>query len=172
MLTFLKSLFAGAEAPLLKTPASYPGTMAEMVEYLVLLQAPGTAPGSNRKDNLVRLATTLGNDPYCLGYLTGMLECLCHQWEVPAPEQRLVMGSATTLLFRDLLDKCCDPRRATVIEDAAFNGLLAFGSDPAFQRGKFDGCSELTRYSATKEQQDMPAKLHDRLRQLATSACN
>lgn len=141
--------------------------MAEMVEFLILLQMQGTAPVSGKSGNLLRLATTLSQDPYCLGYLTGMFDSLCHQWEVPASERRLVIGSAATLMFRDLLDTCCDPRRTAAIEDAAFNGVLTFANDAAFLRGKFDGCSELTRYTATKNRDDMPARLHDRLKHLA-----
>lgn len=145
--------------------------MAEMVEYLILLQAPGTAPGGSRHGKLLGLTTTLSTDPYCLGYMTGMFDSLCHQWDVPACERRLVIGSAATLMFRDLLETCCEPRRGAAIEDAAFNGVLAFANDPAFLRGKFDGCSELTRYTATREREDMPARLHERLKHLAATPC-
>ena len=144
--------------------------MAEMVEYLILLQTCGTAPSRGRKDNLLRLGTLLSEDPYCLGYLHGMFDSLCEQWDVPAAERRLVVGTASTLMFRDLLDGCCDPRCIGKIEDAAFNGVHAHADGVAFQRGKFDGCTELTRYTATKEQIHMPSRLHDRLKQLAEAA--
>lgn len=170
MLTFLKNIFGGADASLLHTPIPYPKTMAEMVEFLVLLQAPGTAPESGKSGNLLRLTTTLSKDPYCLGYLTGMFDSLCHQWDVPAGERRLVIGSASTLLFRDLLNTCCDPRSASRIEDDAFNGALTLANDAAFLRGKFDGCSELTRYTATKRRDDMPVRLHERFKHLAALA--
>ncbi|HEY0845054.1 MAG TPA: hypothetical protein VGE12_06780 [Noviherbaspirillum sp.] len=171
MLKLLKTLLTGVDAPLLNTPTSYPGAMAEMVEYLILLQTPRSSSGRGKNAVLLQLATTLSKDPYCLGYVTGMFECLCHQWEVPPGEHRVVMGSATTLLVRDLLDSCGDPRSTTHIEDAVFNGALAFAGDPAFQRGKFDGCSELTRYAATKEQTDLPEGLHQRLVELMASTC-
>jgi hypothetical protein len=170
MLKFLKSLFGNNDTPALPSPVAYPRPMAEMVEYLILLQTQGTAPSRGRKGSLLRLGTTLSEDAYCLGYLQGMFDALCHQWEVPANEQRLVIGSAFTLMFRDLLEGCCDPRRASVIEDKAFNQVHALAGDAAFLRGKFDGCSELTRYTATKDARDMPAKLHDRLKQLASSS--
>lgn len=171
MLKFLKDLFKAAEAPLLQTPVGYPGAMAEMAEYLILLQAKGTAIGQGRNDTLVRVASTVSSDPYCLGYMTGMFEALCEQWEVPPPERRLVTGSAMTLMFRDMLDACGDTRRTTVIEDAAFNGVLNHAGDPVFSRGRFDGCSELTRYAATREQMDIPARLRERLLQVAAPAC-
>lgn len=171
MLKFFKGLFTGTETPFLQTPVGYPGAMAEMAEYLILLQAKGTAIGRGKNDTLVRLATTMSRDPYCLGYMTGMFEALCEQWEVPAQERRLVTGNATTLMLRDMLDGCEDTRRVTLIEDAAFNGLLTHASDPAFTRGRFDGCSELTRYAATKEQADMPSRLRERFLQIATPAC-
>lgn len=168
MLKYLKGLFTGTETPFLQTPASYPGAMAELAEYIILLQAKGAVAGNGRKDTVVRLATMLSRDPYCLGYLTGMFESLCQQWEVPAQEQRLVAGSATTLLLRDLLESCQDTRRVAFIEDAAFNGALNYASDPGFVRGRFDGCSELTRYATTKEQADMPLKLRERLQAINT----
>lgn len=168
MLKYLKGLFTGTETPFLQTPASYPGAMAELAEYIILLQAKGTVAGNGRNDTLVRLATTLSRDPYCLGYVAGMFESLCQQWEVPAQECRLVAGSATTILLRDLLESCKDTRRVTFIEDAAFNGLLNYASDPGFVRGRFDGCTELTRYATTKEQADMPLKLRERLQAINT----
>jgi hypothetical protein len=170
VLKFLKSLFGAADAHLPTSPVAYPRPMAEMVEYLVLLQTQGTAPSRGRKGNLLRLGRILSEDAYCLGYLNGMFDALCLQWDVPAAEHRLVTGSACTLLFRDLLDGCCDLRTASVIEDAAFNNTNALGGDQAFLRGKFDGCSELTRYTATKNLKDMPAMLHERLKQLAEAA--
>lgn len=170
MLKFLKNLVGRADAPLPASPVAYPRPMAEMVEYLVLLQTQGTAPGRGRTGNLLRLGAALSEDPYCLGYVAGMFDCLCHQWDVPVDERRLVIGSATTLLFRDLLDACCDQRRAGAIEDAAFNGMRRYAGDLEFARGKFDGCSELTRYTATKEPADMPGRLHERLKQLAAAA--
>lgn len=171
MLKFLKSLFPDNDAPFLQTPVTYPGAMAEMVEYLILLQAPRSAANAGKSGNLLRLADTLSKDPYCLGYMAGMFESLCHQWEVTATERRLVIGSATTLMFRDLLDKC-DPRSALSIEDAAFNSALMYAADPAYLRGKFDGCTELTRYAATKDQRDMPAQLQQHLQHLTESACS
>jgi len=170
VLKFFKDLLGGAKAPLLDTPASSPRHMAELVEFLILLQAPGTAPASGKKGNLLRLATSLSQDPYCLGYMMGMFDSLCQQWEVPASEQRVITGSACTLLFRDLLENVCDLRHAATIEDAAFNGARQHASDPAFQRGKFDGCSELTRYMATKKRDDMPLRLHVRLKELLAQA--
>lgn len=171
MLKILKGLFTAAETPFLQTPVSTPGAMAEMAEYLILLQAKGTTIGHGKNDTLLRLASTISTDPYCLGYMTGMFESLCEQWEVPAQERRLVTGSATTLMLRDMLESCNDTRRVTLIEDAAFNGVLNHASEPAFSRGRFDGCSELTRYAATREQSDMPSRLRDRLLQLAAPAC-
>ena len=170
MLKFLKALAGTPAAPLPVSPVAYPRPMAEMVEYLVLLQTQGTAPSQGRKGSLLRLGRTLSEDAYCLGYVQGMFDALCHQWEVPAAERRLVIGSASTLMFRDLLDGCCDLRTITVIEDTAFNRMHAYAGDPDFLRGKFDGCSELTRYTATRESKDMPALLHGRLRQLAEAA--
>ena len=171
VLKFLKKLVASPKAaPPVPSPVAYPRPMAEMVEYLVLLQTCSTAPSRGRQGNLLRLAMLLAEDPYCLGYLHGMFDSLCEQWQIPAAERRLVVGTASTILFRDLLDGGCDPRTIGKLEDAAFNGLLAFANDPAFQRGKFDGCTELTRYTATKEQRDMPSRLHERLRQLAEAA--
>lgn len=171
MLKLLKNFLAGVDAPLLQTPASFPGAMAEMVEYLILLQTPRSSSGRGKNAVLLQLATTLSKDPYCLGYVTGMLESLCHQWDVPPGEQRVVMGSATTLLVRDLLDSCGDPHSTTHIEDAVFNGVLNFACDADFQRGKFHGCSELTRYATTKEQSDLPEGLHQRLVELMASTC-
>lgn len=144
--------------------------MAEMVEFLALLQMQATAPGEQKGGNLLRITTALSEDAYCLGYLTGMFESLCHQWEVPANEQRVVIGSAFTLLFRDLLENRCDIRQAAAIEDAAFNSARRFANDPVFLRGKFDGCSELNRYTATKSRDDMPVQLHHRLKQLVVAA--
>lgn len=168
MLKYLKTFFASPDAPFLQTPVTYPGAMAEMVEYLILLQAPGTAPGRGKNGALLDIATALSRDAYCLGYVSGLFDALCHQWEVPVSEQRLVIGSASTLMFRDLLDTC-DPRSASAIEDAAFNSALMHAADPAFLRGKFDGCSELTRYTATKDQKDLPTRLHERLLHLASA---
>ena len=173
VLNFLKILVGARAAANFDSgpgPIAYPRPMAEMAEYLILLQTRGTAPSRGRNGNLLRLATFLGEDPYCLGYLHGMFDSLCEQWEVPASERRLVVGTASTILFRDLLEGCCDPRTVGRLEDAAFNGLHAFANDPSFRRGKFDGCSELTRYTATKEQGDMPVRLHARLKQLAEAA--
>lgn len=167
MLNFLKNLVGSPGTPQQPGPVAYPRPMAEMAEYLILLQTCGTAPSRGRQGNLLRLATLLGEDPYCLGYLHGMFDSLCEQWEVPAAERRLVVGTASTILFRDLLDGCCDPRTVGTIEDRAFNGLLVHAADPAFRQGKFDGCTELTRYTATKDQGDMPSRLHARLKQLA-----
>lgn len=144
--------------------------MAEITEYLILLQTCGTAPSRGRQGSLLRLATHLSEDPYCLGYLHGMFESLCEQWDVPAAERRVVIGTASTILFRDLLDGCCDPRCAGKIEDTAFNGLHAYAGVPVFQRGKFDGCTELTRYTATGDQGHLPGLLHQRLKQLAEAA--
>lgn len=170
MLKFLKTLAGNAAAPQPPSPVAYPRPMAEMVEYLVLLQTQGTAPSRGRTGNLLRLGITLSEDPYCLGYLSGMFEALCHHWDIPAGERPLVVGSASTMMFRDLLENCCDLRRAAAIEDAAFNGMRRYASDPVFLRGKFDGCSELTRYAATRDASDMPARLHDRLKELAAGA--
>ena len=170
VLKFFKNILPGAKGPLLHTAAAAPRTMAELVEFLILLQAQGTAPNSGREGNVLRLANLLSTDPYCLGYMNGMFESLCHQWEVPVAEQQLVSGSACTLLFRDLLENCCDLRHASTIEDAAFNGARLHAGDPAFQRGKFDGCSELMRYTATKKRDDMPTMLHERFKQLLTEA--
>lgn len=168
VLKFLKNLaVSSASAP---GPAAYPRPMAEMAAYLILLQAAGTAPGSGRKGNVLRLAILLGKDPYCLGYLHGIFDALCEQWDVPPAERRLIVGTASTLLFRDLLDGCCDPRAAGMIEDRAFNGLHVFAGHAEFRRGRFDGCTELTRYTATKERRDMPARLHEHLKQLALPA--
>ncbi|OWW20578.1 hypothetical protein [Noviherbaspirillum denitrificans] len=169
MLNFLKNLTDSSPATP-PGPVAYPRPMAEMAEYLILLQAAGTAPGSGRKGNLLRLATLLADDPYCLGYLHGMFDSLCEQWEVPATERRLVIGTASTILFRDLLDDCCEPRTIGTIEDKAFNGLHAFAGDGDFRRGRFDGCTELTRYTATRERNDIPARLHERLKQLLEAA--
>lgn len=170
MLNFLKTILGRTDELPAPGPVAYPRPMAEMVEYLILLQTCATAPSSGRKGALLRLGNLLSEDPYCLGYLHGMFDCLCEQWEVPAFERKLVVGTASTLLFRDLLDECCDPRCVGKIEDTAFNGLHAFANDPVFLRGKFDGCSELTRYTATKEQAHMPERLHERLKQLAVAA--
>ena len=170
MLNFLKSLLGTADANIPTSPVAYPRPMAEMVEYLVLLQTQGTAPSRGRQGSLLRLCGNLSEDAYCLGYLHGMFDALCQQWDVPAGERRLVTGSAFTLLFRDLLDGCCDLRTASTIEDAAFNHAQAFSGDPEFLRGKFDGCTELTRYTVTKERHDMPVKLHERLKQLAATS--
>lgn len=170
MLTFLKNLFGAADARIPTSPVAYPRPMAEMVEYLVLLQTQGTAPSRGRQGSLLRLGTTLSEDVYCLGYVHGMFDALCQQWDVPAGERRLVTGSACTLLFRDLLDGCCDLRTAATIEDAAFNRAHTSTGDPEFLRGKFDGCTELTRYTATKERRDMPVKLHARLKQIEASS--
>jgi hypothetical protein len=170
MLNFLKNILGKTDPLQPPSPVAYPRPMAEMVEYLILLQTCGTAPSSGRKGNLLRLGSCLSEDAYCLGYLNGMFDCLCEQWEVPVSERKLVIGTAFTLLFRDLLDECCDPRCVGKIEDTAFNGLHAFANDPIFLRGKFDGCSELTRYTATKEQAHMPERLHERLKQLAVAA--
>jgi hypothetical protein len=170
VLNFLKNLIGSADAPPHPSPVAYPRPMAEMVEYLILLQTQGSAPSRGKTGTLLGLCKQLSEDPYCLGYLHGMFDSLCHQWDVPTGERRLVIGTASTLLFRDLLESCCDLRRASAIEDAAFNGLHTFANDPAFLRGKFDGCSELTRYTATKEATDMPARLHERLKQLAETA--
>lgn len=167
MLNLLKKLAGKPEQLAPPSPVAYPRPMAEMVEYLILLQTCGTAPSRGRQGNLLRLGSLLSEDPYCLGYLHGMFDSLCEQWEVPAAERKLVIGTASTLLFRDLLDGCCDPRSVGRIEDTAFNGLHAHANDRTFLRGKFDGCTELTRYTATKDQADMPARLHDRLKQLA-----
>lgn len=167
VLNLLKKLAGKPERLPPRSPVAYPRPMAEMVEYLILLQNCGTAPSRGRQGNLLRLGGLLSEDPYCLGYLHGMFDSLCEQWEVPAAERKLVIGTASTLLFRDLLDGCCDPRSVGRIEDAAFNGLHAYANDRTFLRGKFDGCTELTRYTATKDQADMPARLHDRLKQLA-----
>lgn len=169
VLKFLKTLFGAADASMPTSPVVYPRPMAEIVEYLVLLQTQGTAPSRGRQGSLLRLARALSEDAYCLGYLNGMFDALCQQWDVPAGERRLVTGSACTLLFRDLLDGCCDLRTAATIEDAAFNRAHAVAGDPEFLRGKFDGCTELTRYTVTKDSKDMPAKLHERLKQLAAT---
>lgn len=168
MLKFLKNLLAAAPAPLIDTPASYPGTMAEIVEYLVLLQASGPGNGRSSKGNLFRIAVTLSEDPYCLGYLTGMFDALCQHAEVPVTERRLIIRSACSLLFHDLLGSCTDSRSAATIEAAAFSRSLTLAQDPEFLRGRFDGCSELVRYTATKEHAYLPSKLHGHLKQLAT----
>lgn len=42
--------------------------------------------------------------------------------------------------------------------------------DLEFVRGKFDGRSELTRYTATTGPADMPVRLHERWKQLAAVA--
>lgn len=171
VLNFLKNLVgSSASPPSTPGPVAYPRPMAELAEYLILLQTAGTAPQRGRNGNLLRLAMLLGEDPYCLGYLHGMFDSLCEQWEVPAAERRLVVGTASTILFRDLLDDCCDPRTVGKLEDAAFNGLVTHAAHPAFLRGKFDGCTELTRYTATGEQADMPCRLHAYLRKLAEAA--
>jgi hypothetical protein len=167
VLNFLKNLVGSTDAP---PPPAYPRPMAEMTEYLVLLQTCGTAPNRGRQGNLLRLATALSEDPYCLGYLHGMFDSLCEQWDVPAAERRLVVGTASTILFRDLLDGCCDPQCVGKIEDASFNRLHTYAGDRVFQRGKFDGCTELTRYTATGEQGYLPVLLHARLKQLAEAA--
>lgn len=169
VLKFLKHLFGTTDTPALSSPVAYPRPMAEMVEYLILLQTQGTAPSRGRTGSLLRLGRALSEDAYCLGYLQGMFDSLCHQWDVPANERRLVIGSASTLMFRDLLEGCCDLRTAAAIEDTAFNRVHALAGNPAFLRGKFDGCSELTRYTATRDAKDMPARLHDRLKHLASS---
>jgi hypothetical protein len=169
VLNFLKNLVASSNHTSPASPVAYPRPMAEMTEYLVLLQTCGTAPSRGRQGNLLRLATHLSEDPYCLGYLHGMFESLSEQWDVPAAERRVVIGTASTILFRDLLDGC-DPRCVGKIEDTAFNGLHAHAGDPVFQRGKFDGCTELTRYTATGDQGHLPSLLHQRLRQLAEAA--
>lgn len=169
MLNSLKNLFGG-NTSLLSGSSQYPGMMAEMVEFLTLLQMQGTAPGEQKGGNLLRITSALSEDAYCLGYLTGMFESLCHQWEVPANEQRVIIGSAFTLLFRDLLENRCDIRHASAIEDAAFNCARRFANDPVFLRGKFDGCSELNRYTTTKSSDDMPVQLHHRLKQLVVAA--
>lgn len=170
VLNFLKNLVGPSKAAISVSSIAYPRPMAEMAEYLILLQTCGTAPSRGRQGNLLRLATHLSEDPYCLGYLHGMFESLCEQWDVPAAERRVVTGTASTILFRDLLDNCCEPRCTGKIEDVAFNGLHAYAGDPVFQRGKFDGCTELTRYTATGDQGHLPGLLHQRLRQLAEAA--
>lgn len=170
VLKFLKNLVGSTGTPPSPGPVAYPRPMAELTEYLVLLQTCGTAPNRGRQGNLLRLATLLSEDPYCLGYLHGMFDALCEQWEVPAAERRVVAGTASTVLFRDLLDGCCDPRCAGKIEDTAFNNLHAYAGDPVFQHGKFDGCTELTRYTATGERGHLPGLLHQRLKQLAEAA--
>lgn len=167
MLKILKNLAGTADAPPTVSPVAYPRPMAELVEYLVLLQARGTAPGCGRKGSLLRLGATLSEDPYCRGYLHGMFDALCQQWDVPAPEQRVVIGTASTLMFRNLLEGRCHPHDIAKIEDAAFNALHAHANDAAFLRGKFDGCSELNRYAATKQAAHMPARLHERLKCVA-----
>lgn len=174
VLHLLKALFGSPDttSPTIAAPATvaYPRPMAEMVEYLILLQTCGTAPSRNRKGNLLWLATLLSEDAYCLGYLQGMFDSLCEQWDVPSAERRLVTGTAATLFFRDLLDGCCDPRGVGRIEDMAFNGLHIMANDPGFRRGMFDGCTELTRYTATRDKGHLPGLLHERLRQLAEAA--
>lgn len=174
VLHLLKALVGSSNTPspsiAAPTTVAYPRPMAEMVEYLVLLQACGTAPDRGRKGNLLWLGTLLSEDAYCLGYLHGMFDSLCEQWDVPATERRLVVGTASTIFFRDLLDGCCDPRGVGRIEDTAFNGLHTLANDPGFRRGMFDGCTELTRYTATGEVAHMPSRLHDRLRQVTEAA--
>jgi len=164
VLKFWKNLSSAAATSLLDTPAEYPATMAEMVEFLVLLQVVGTGTGSSAKGNRLRIAITLSEDPYCLGYLSGMFDALCQHGKVPAAERRLIIGRAYALMFRDLLDGCADPRYAAAIEAAAFTRSLTLTQDPDFRRGQFDGCTELVRYAATRERAHLPVKMHAHLK--------
>lgn len=141
--------------------------MAEMVETLVLLQISGTSPDSGTNGNLLRLGMTLSRDPYCLGYINGMFDALCQLWEVRPSDRKLIVGTAYMKMFRSLLSPLPDRHRASMISSEAFPRSLTVADDAAFRRGHFDGCSELVRYTTTKEQRDIPTRLHEHLKRMA-----
>jgi hypothetical protein len=167
VLKFLKNLFgAGDNATV--SPAAYHGHMAEFVEFLVLVQTRDTMPPGTT-DTLLRIGETLSADPYCLGYLSGTFEALCQAWEIPPAQRRVITGCAYTVMFRSLLQTCSNKQRAAAIQAGAFTRALELGSDAEFRRGQFDGCTELMRYLATKQRKDMPGKMHEHLKRLATA---
>lgn len=158
MFDALKRIFGFKNKKTLKTPVEYPGKMSEIVGNLIFVQTLGT--GLRDFDDSSRMVNKLAEDRYCLGYMMGMFDCLCQNWNVPDGDDIIVIGAAFALLF-DGMDE--NNERAIIVGQTAFHRAISNSNNPLFSQGQIDGGSELKRYGDTKDKKYIPKMLHEYL---------
>jgi hypothetical protein len=161
MLGLLKRLVTKSKPPppAFRTPKEYPADMADIVRHLYFTQLTGTVFDFVNMDS-TQSVEIMSQDPYTLGYMMGMFDCLCQHWQVPYLETPAILRACFGCAYLGLMQNDIGNIRAVNLGLVAFDRAVRLADDPVFCKGQQDGGSELKQYGETKADVDFPNKLH------------